>query len=52
MSLMTTTPVVSNDTTAKHTTPNISKAMAQAIKVAHSGINEAVFKLECLETER
>ncbi len=52
MSLMTTTPVVSNDTTAKHTIPTISKAMAQAIKVAHSGINEAVFKLERLETER
>ena len=52
MSLMTTSPVVSNDTTAKSTTPNISKAMAKAIKVAHSGINDAVFKLERLETER
>ena len=51
MSLMAT-PVVSNDTTAKRTIPTISKEMAQAIKVAHSGINEAVFKLERLETER
>jgi len=51
MSFMAT-PVVSNDTTAKRTIPTISKEMAQAIKVAHSGINEAVFRLERLETER